>query len=147
GDVRNVIENNGRGGCSYKEFLTCNLRDFDGKGGAIAYIHWTKKMESVHDMSGCGANQKVKYAVGSLIDNEVQKLEYEFWCHAMIRAGHAAYTDRFHKLARTGALKKNTENRGNNGELSRDRKVKDDNKRSRTGRAFATTLLRRSTRV
>ncbi|GJT35293.1 putative reverse transcriptase domain-containing protein [Tanacetum coccineum] len=163
--IRNVIVNNGRGGCSYKEFLACNLRDFDGKGGVIAYTHWTEKMESVHGMSGCGTNQKVKYAVGSLIDNEVQKLEYEFWCHAMIRAGHAAYTDRFHELARlvphlvtpkkkrieryiyglapqilrTGALKKNTENRGNSGELSRDGKVKDDNKRSRTGRAFAIT--------
>nr|GEY09507.1 retrovirus-related Pol polyprotein from transposon TNT 1-94 [Tanacetum cinerariifolium] len=40
---------------------------------------------------------------------------------------------------RTRALKKNTKKRGNSGELSRDRKVKDDNKRSRTGRAFATT--------
>ena len=33
-------------------------------------------------------------------DNEVQKLESEFWCHAMVGAGHATYTDRFHELAR-----------------------------------------------
>ena len=33
-------------------------------------------------------------------DNEMQKLENEFWNHAMVGAGHAAYTDRFHELAR-----------------------------------------------
>nr|GEX38060.1 putative ribonuclease H-like domain-containing protein [Tanacetum cinerariifolium] len=106
-------------------------------------------------------------------------------------AGHAAYTDRFHELARlvphlvtpknkrieryiyglapqiyrmvaatklatiqkvmqkagtlidetirNGSLKKNTKKRSNSGEPSRDRNVKDDNKRSRTGNAFATT--------
>nr|GFA51038.1 hypothetical protein [Tanacetum cinerariifolium] len=39
---------------------------------------------------------------------------------------------------RNGSLKKNTEKRGNDGEPSRYRNVKDDNKRSRTGNAFAT---------
>ncbi|GKB58966.1 reverse transcriptase domain-containing protein, partial [Tanacetum coccineum] len=33
-------------------------------------------------------------------NNEMQKLEAKFWCHAMVGAGHAAYTDRFHKLSR-----------------------------------------------
>ncbi|GJV74426.1 reverse transcriptase domain-containing protein [Tanacetum coccineum] len=32
--------------------------------------------------------------------NEMQKLEIKFWNHAMVRAGHAAYTDRFYELAR-----------------------------------------------
>ncbi|GJR55213.1 hypothetical protein Tco_1405734 [Tanacetum coccineum] len=41
--------------------------DFDGKGGVIAYTRWTKKMELVQDMSGCGDHQKVKYTPGSLI--------------------------------------------------------------------------------
>ncbi|GKE77077.1 reverse transcriptase domain-containing protein, partial [Tanacetum coccineum] len=123
--------------------------------------------------------------------NEMQKLETEFWNHAMVEASHAAYTDRFHELARlvphlvtpenkrieryiyglapqirgmvaamepatiqkavqkvgtltdkairNGSLKKNTEKRGNDGEPSRYRNMKDDNKRSRTGNAFATT--------
>ncbi|GKC35223.1 putative reverse transcriptase domain-containing protein [Tanacetum coccineum] len=109
----------------------------------------------------------------------------------MVGADHAAYTDRFHELARlvphlvtpenkrikryiyglalqirkmvvatkpatiqkavqkagtlidtairNGSLKKNTKKRGNGGEPSMDRNVKDDNKRSRTGNAFATT--------
>nr|GEX29878.1 reverse transcriptase domain-containing protein [Tanacetum cinerariifolium] len=39
----------------------------DFSGGAIAYTRWTEKRESVHDMSGCEANPKVKYAIGSLI--------------------------------------------------------------------------------
>ncbi|GKA80678.1 reverse transcriptase domain-containing protein [Tanacetum coccineum] len=226
GDVRSVNVSNGRNGCSYKEFMACNPKDYDGKGGAIVYTRWIEKMESVQDMSGCGANQKVKYTAGSFIgkaltwwntqvqtrgreaavgmtwedfkglmrkefcpNNELQKLESEFWCHAMVGAGHAAYTDRFHKLARlvphlvtpenkrieryiyglapqiramvaatepttiqsvvlkagmltdeairNGSLRKNTEKRGNGREPSRDGNVRDDNKRSRTGRAFA----------
>ncbi|GJS19143.1 putative reverse transcriptase domain-containing protein [Tanacetum coccineum] len=32
--------------------------------------------------------------------HEMQKLESELWNHVMVGAGHAAYTDRFHKLAR-----------------------------------------------
>ncbi|GKG35299.1 putative reverse transcriptase domain-containing protein, partial [Tanacetum coccineum] len=39
---------------------------------------------------------------------------------------------------RNGALKKITEKRGNNGELSRDGKDMDDNKRTKTGRVFST---------
>ncbi|GJW37029.1 putative reverse transcriptase domain-containing protein [Tanacetum coccineum] len=33
-------------------------------------------------------------------NNEMQKLENKFWCHAMVEVGHASYTDRFHELAR-----------------------------------------------
>ncbi|GJY20231.1 putative reverse transcriptase domain-containing protein [Tanacetum coccineum] len=33
--------------------------------------------------------------------HEMQKLECELWNHAMVRAGHAAYTDRFHEFARS----------------------------------------------
>nr|GEZ07796.1 reverse transcriptase domain-containing protein [Tanacetum cinerariifolium] len=31
--------------------------------------------------------------------HEMQKLETELWNHAMVKAGHAAYADRFHELA------------------------------------------------
>ncbi|GKG31803.1 hypothetical protein Tco_0426753, partial [Tanacetum coccineum] len=58
GDVRNVIENDNHRGCTYKEFLACNPKEYDGKGGAIDYTRWVKKMESVQDMSGCGNDQK-----------------------------------------------------------------------------------------
>ncbi|GJX06904.1 putative reverse transcriptase domain-containing protein [Tanacetum coccineum] len=198
--------NNGRGGCSYKEFMAYNPKDYDRKGGAIAYTRWIEKMESIQDISGCGEDQKTRgrEVVVRMTwedfktltreelcpNNEIQKLETEFWCHAMVRAGHAAYTDGFHELARlvphlvtlenkmieryiyglapqirvmvaeteptiiqsdvqkavmqtdeairNGALKKKTKKRGNNGEPSRDGNVRDDNKRSRTGRSFAT---------
>ncbi|GJU93699.1 hypothetical protein Tco_1318455 [Tanacetum coccineum] len=67
GDFRNVIENNDHRGCTYKEFLACNLKEYDGKGGAIVYTCWIEKMESVQDMSGCRDNQKVKYTAGSFV--------------------------------------------------------------------------------
>ncbi|GKF03066.1 hypothetical protein Tco_0029989, partial [Tanacetum coccineum] len=61
-----VAEEIGRNGCSYKDFVACKPKEFDGKGGAVAYIHWVEKMEAVQDISGCGDNQKVKYSDGSL---------------------------------------------------------------------------------
>ncbi|GJY33346.1 putative reverse transcriptase domain-containing protein [Tanacetum coccineum] len=173
GDVRNVIENNDRRVCIYKEFLACNPKEYDGKGGAIVYTHWIEKMESIH-------TQGLEAAV-----------ETELWNHAMVGAGHAAYTDRFHELARlvpylvtpenkrieryiyglalqirgmvaamkpttiqkavqivgtltdeairNGSLKKNPEKRQNRGEPSKDRNGREDNKRTRTDNAFAST--------
>nr|GEX00983.1 hypothetical protein [Tanacetum cinerariifolium] len=68
-------------------------------------------------------------------------------------AGYVVYTDRFYKLSRlvshlvalenkrierNGSLKKNTVKRGNGEESSRDGNAKDDNKRSKTRRAFVT---------
>ncbi|GKD53197.1 hypothetical protein Tco_1286584, partial [Tanacetum coccineum] len=67
GDVRNVIVNNNQRGCTYKEFLACNSKEYDGKGGVIVYTRWIEKMESVQDMSGYEENQKVKYIVGSFV--------------------------------------------------------------------------------
>ncbi|GJS54393.1 retrotransposon protein, putative, ty3-gypsy subclass [Tanacetum coccineum] len=123
---KNVNVNNGQSGCSYKEFAACKLKEFDGKGGKVAYTRWVEKMEAVHDISGCRDHQKVKYIVDSMTEkaltwwnsevhtkgrealmkeeycpsNEMQKLETEFWNHAMVGASHLAYTDRFHKLSR-----------------------------------------------
>nr|GEU70249.1 hypothetical protein [Tanacetum cinerariifolium] len=142
------------------------------EGGAIVYTHWIEKIESIQDMSGCRDNQKVKYIGDSFIDfkalmreefcpnNEMQKLETEFWCHTMVElAMPCTLIDYMSLLAtepttyhivilkarmltneaiRKGSLKKNTKKRGNGWEPGRDGNVKDDNKRSRTGRAFAT---------
>ncbi|GJV02933.1 reverse transcriptase domain-containing protein [Tanacetum coccineum] len=60
--------NGGNNGCSYKAFLACNPRDYDGKGGAVALTRWIEKMESVIENSGCAENQKVKYAASSFIN-------------------------------------------------------------------------------
>ncbi|GJX31143.1 putative reverse transcriptase domain-containing protein [Tanacetum coccineum] len=66
-NVRNVLVNGNRVGCSYKEFLACNPKEYDGKGGAIILTRWIEKMENVQDMSGCSNDQKVKYTAGSFV--------------------------------------------------------------------------------
>ncbi|GKD51945.1 hypothetical protein Tco_1280921, partial [Tanacetum coccineum] len=81
GDVRNVIKNNDRMGCTYKEFLACNQKEYDGKGG----VSW-EDFKTLTREEFCPSN-------------EMQKLETELWNHAMVGAGHATYTYRFHKLA------------------------------------------------
>ncbi|GKE58382.1 reverse transcriptase domain-containing protein [Tanacetum coccineum] len=107
-----VVQN----GCSYKEFMACKPKEFDGKGGAVAYTRCVEKMEAVQDISDYGDNPKTRgqeAAIGMTWDdfkalmkeeyypsNEMKKLEIELWSHAMVRAGHAAYTNRFHELAR-----------------------------------------------
>nr|GEZ53124.1 putative reverse transcriptase domain-containing protein [Tanacetum cinerariifolium] len=86
--------------------------------------------------------------------NEIQKLETKLWNYVMVGAGHAMYNDRFHELARlvphlvtpegkrierNRSIRKNHEKRGSEGEPSKDRNRREDNKRTRTGNAFATT--------
>ncbi|GJU63136.1 hypothetical protein Tco_1244971 [Tanacetum coccineum] len=161
-NVGNVLVNGNRVGCSYKEFLACSPKEYDGKEGVVVLTRWIKKMENIYEM---------------------QKLETVLWNHAMVRAGHATYTNRFHELARlvphlvtlesrkiesvhcymvtpknmmierdngifgaltdeavrNGSIKK-VEKRGNMGEPSKDMNGGDDNKRTRTGNAFATTV-------
>ncbi|GJS28677.1 reverse transcriptase domain-containing protein [Tanacetum coccineum] len=46
-NVRNVLVNGNRVGCSYKEFLACNSKEYDGKEGAIVLTGWIEKIESV----------------------------------------------------------------------------------------------------
>nr|GEX43912.1 hypothetical protein [Tanacetum cinerariifolium] len=173
-----------------------NPKEYDGKGGAIVLTRWIEKMENMQDMSGCIIDQKLKYNAGSFVDefypsHEMQKLETKLWNHAMVGAGHAVYTDRFHELVslvphlvtpesrnikryvyglalqirrmvteteskttqkvmqnsgvlideavRNGSIKK-VEKRGNVGEPSKDKSGRDDNKRTRTGNVFATTM-------
>ncbi|GKE82541.1 hypothetical protein Tco_1552541, partial [Tanacetum coccineum] len=89
-NVRNVLVNGNRVDCSYKEFLACNPKEYDGKGGAVVLTRWIEKTESVRDMSGVVLTK----------NHEMQKLETELWNHVMVGAGHATYTDRFHELAR-----------------------------------------------
>ncbi|GKC02335.1 hypothetical protein Tco_0993945 [Tanacetum coccineum] len=125
GNDERVEDSNGQGndqepltrhassGCSYKEFLAYNPKEYDGKGGAVVLTHWIEKMESGHDMSGCNIDQKVKYTAGSFVGKPLTwwnfqistlsqevVLESELWNHAMVSASHAAYTDRFHELVR-----------------------------------------------
>ncbi|GJW82915.1 putative reverse transcriptase domain-containing protein [Tanacetum coccineum] len=204
--VRNVIVNGNQVDCSYKEFLACNLKEYDGKGGDVVLTRWIKKMEFVHDMSGCSVDQKVKYTTGSFMgkaltwrnfqirtlsrkvavsmswndfkfmmiqefcpSHEMQKLESKLWNHVMVGVGHAAYTDRFHELARlvshlvtlesmmierymyglalqicgmVAATEPKTIQKAVQifGEPSKDKNGRDDNNMARTGNAFDTTV-------
>ncbi|GJT23213.1 hypothetical protein Tco_0893150 [Tanacetum coccineum] len=96
--------NGGNNGCSYKGFQACDSKEYDGKGGAIALTRWIKKMENVLDNSGCSENQKNDFKALLVeefcLSNEMERLENEFWNHKMVGANHAAYTDRFHELAK-----------------------------------------------
>nr|GFA74142.1 reverse transcriptase domain-containing protein [Tanacetum cinerariifolium] len=109
-NVRNVLVNGNRVGCSYKEFLACNPKEYDGKGGAVVLTRWIEKMESVQDMSGCSIEQKKVVQISSALTDEA---------------------------VRNGSIKK-IEKRGNVEEPSKDKNGRDDNKRIRTGDAFAT---------
>ncbi|GKD75957.1 putative reverse transcriptase domain-containing protein, partial [Tanacetum coccineum] len=77
GNVGNVIVNGNRVGCSYKEFLACNPKEYDGKGGVVALTRWIEKMEFMHDMSGCSIDQKVKYTAGSFVKPSDLGFKYE----------------------------------------------------------------------
>nr|GEW57345.1 putative reverse transcriptase domain-containing protein [Tanacetum cinerariifolium] len=77
GNVRDVTRSNNHRGFTYKEFLACNLKEYDGKGGAIVYTHWIEKIESVQDMSRYMDSQKVKYAAGSFIGKALTWLNFE----------------------------------------------------------------------
>ncbi|GJS38473.1 hypothetical protein Tco_0563516 [Tanacetum coccineum] len=46
-NVRNVIVNDNRVGCSYKEFLACNPKEYDGKGGVVVLIVDREKRRSL----------------------------------------------------------------------------------------------------
>ncbi|GKB50478.1 putative reverse transcriptase domain-containing protein [Tanacetum coccineum] len=141
-------------GCGVNQKVKYTAGSFIGK----ALTWWNTQVQTRGQEAAVGMTWehfKVLMRKELCQNNEMQKLETEFWCHAMVGAGHVVYTDLFYELARlsavlkagvltdeairNGSLKKNTKKRGNNRELNRDGNVRDDKKRSRTGRPFATT--------
>nr|GEU92313.1 reverse transcriptase domain-containing protein [Tanacetum cinerariifolium] len=155
GNVRNVIVNNDQRGCTYKEFLACNLKEYDGKGGAIVYTYWIKKMESIQEMSGVRKNkrfQELARLVPHLVTSKNKRIKRYIYSLALQIRGMVAATKPeiiqraiqkvktlINKAVRNGSLKRNPKKRGNNREPDRDRNVRDENKRTRTGNAFAKT--------
>ncbi|GJW50397.1 hypothetical protein Tco_0091748 [Tanacetum coccineum] len=131
GDVRNVSVNNGQGGCSYKEFLACNPKDYDGKG---AYTDRFHKLSMLVPHLVTPENKRIEryiYGLAPQIRGMVAETEPMTIKSAILIA--RVLTD---EAIRNGSLKKNIKKRGNGEEPSRDGNVKDDNKRSRTGRGF-----------
>ncbi|GKC12138.1 putative reverse transcriptase domain-containing protein, partial [Tanacetum coccineum] len=118
GDVRNVIENNDYRGCTYKEFLACNPKEYDGKGAGSfvgkALTWWNFQICTLgREVVACMSwdNFKLLMREDFFPSNEMQKLETKLWNHTMVEAGHAAYTDRFHELARLVPQLVTSENR------------------------------------
>ncbi|GJS20734.1 putative reverse transcriptase domain-containing protein [Tanacetum coccineum] len=152
GNVRTM--NNCRGGCSYKEFMDCNPKDYDEKGGVIVYTRSIEKMEPVQTRGREAAVGMTWEDFKTLTreelypNNEMQKLETMFWYPYDAGSNGANNNSECctkarmltNEAIRNGALKKITKKRGSNGEPSRDGNVRDDNKRSRTRRAFATLI-------
>ncbi|GJR20870.1 putative reverse transcriptase domain-containing protein [Tanacetum coccineum] len=139
--MRTLRRNGNRVGYSYKEFLACNSKEYDGKGGAVVPTRWIEKMKSLHDMSGRSIT------AGSFVGKALTCCGIKTWSGA----GHAAYTNMFHELARlvphlifgaltdeavrNGSIKK-VEKRRNVGEPSKEKNGRDDNKRTRTRKCF-----------
>nr|GEU43188.1 putative reverse transcriptase domain, ribonuclease H-like domain, aspartic peptidase domain protein [Tanacetum cinerariifolium] len=94
-------------------------------------VNGNRKIEYVQDMSGCNIDQKVKYTAGSFVGKA-------------LTAGHVTYIDRFHELDRLVphlvAPESRMIERGKLREPSKDKNGKDDNKRTRTGNIFATSV-------
>nr|GEW15533.1 putative reverse transcriptase domain-containing protein [Tanacetum cinerariifolium] len=69
GDVRNVNMNNEQGGCSYKEFLAYNPKDYDEKGGAIAYTRYPRDGGSTEPVTIQSVVLKAKVLTDEAITN------------------------------------------------------------------------------
>ncbi|GJS36514.1 putative reverse transcriptase domain-containing protein [Tanacetum coccineum] len=107
-NVRNVLVNGNRVGCSYKEFLACNPKEYNVKYTAGSFVG---KALTWWNSQICTLSQEVAVTMSwndfkfMMIEelcpkHKMQKLETELLNHTMVGAGHAAYTDRFHELSR-----------------------------------------------
>nr|GEW38616.1 putative reverse transcriptase domain-containing protein [Tanacetum cinerariifolium] len=146
-NVNNVNGGNGSGrnnGCSYNTFTTCNHKEFDGKGGAVALTRWIEKMESVFDNSGCTANQRVKYAASCFVNKALtwwntQPTTIQI---AILTAGILTDED-----VRCGILTKVNDKRKEMEESSKQGSTWKDIKKYKTGSGFVVTVPPRNDNV
>ncbi|GJS44256.1 reverse transcriptase domain-containing protein [Tanacetum coccineum] len=108
-NVRNVIVNGNRiekiesvqdmSGCSINQKVKYIAGSFVGK----ALTWWNSQIRTIRRevaVSMSWNDFKFMMIEEFCPSHEMQELETELWNHAMVGAGHAAYTDRFHELAR-----------------------------------------------
>ncbi|XP_021980114.1 proline-rich protein 36-like [Helianthus annuus] len=66
------------GGCTYKQFLDCKPLNYDGTGGAVAFVRWTEKTDSVIRMSKCAPENQVTYVSGLFLDGALSWWNLQF---------------------------------------------------------------------
>nr|GEX31778.1 reverse transcriptase domain-containing protein [Tanacetum cinerariifolium] len=54
---------------NYKEFISFQPFYFNGMEGAVDFIHWFERTESVFSRSNCTEENRVTFATGTLTDN------------------------------------------------------------------------------
>ncbi|GJZ06708.1 reverse transcriptase domain-containing protein [Tanacetum coccineum] len=57
--------------CSYKEFMSCQPFNFKGTEGAVGLIRWFEQTKSVFSRSNCTDDCKVKFATGTLTEEDL----------------------------------------------------------------------------
>nr|GEU88930.1 putative reverse transcriptase domain-containing protein [Tanacetum cinerariifolium] len=113
----------------------------DGQGGQVGGQGREATKVEVKEMVG------IKTAMPSMTTSRVIAIVYSRWIKKMKSVQDISGCRDSQKLAgtltdealRNGSIKKNPEKRGSGGKPSKDRNVRDDNKRTRTGNDFATT--------
>ncbi|GJS91078.1 reverse transcriptase domain-containing protein [Tanacetum coccineum] len=133
GNPRDGGNNNNKNRCSYKEFLACKPKEFDGKGGAITYTRWVEKMELVIDMRNYAINQRVKYDVGSLTRKALT------WWNTQRPEWILKVEGLTDDAARIRLLKRSSEKRKEIGKTGKQEDARSNNKRARTGKGFVAT--------
>ncbi|GJR13223.1 putative reverse transcriptase domain-containing protein [Tanacetum coccineum] len=89
--------------CSYKTFRASGAKEFFGTEGAVGLLSWFENMEYVLHMTAIAQpweDFKKLMMEEYCPDDEIKKLESEFWNHKMVGSDIDGYTVRFHKLAR-----------------------------------------------
>ncbi|GJY72835.1 putative reverse transcriptase domain-containing protein [Tanacetum coccineum] len=94
--------------CSIKTFRASGDKEFFSTEGAVGLLTWFESIESVLHITKCLAESQVEFESNfkKLLmeeycpDDEIQKLESEFWNHKMVGSDIDGYTARFHELAR-----------------------------------------------
>ncbi|GKC73676.1 putative reverse transcriptase domain-containing protein [Tanacetum coccineum] len=94
--MENVLDNSG---CSENQKVKYAASSFVKK----ALIRWNTQIQASGREAAIGMTWndfKALLVEEFCPNNEMERLENEFWNHKMVGANHAAYTDRFHKLAK-----------------------------------------------
>ncbi|GJY21407.1 putative reverse transcriptase domain-containing protein, partial [Tanacetum coccineum] len=139
GDVRNVIENND---------LKYTAGSFVGK----ALTWWNSQIRTLGQVVAVGMswdNFKVSSSLVTLENRRIERYVYglALQIQGMVAATEPSTIQKAMQIAgtltdeafRNGSMKKNPKKKGKRGEPSKDKNGRDDNKRNKTGNAFATT--------